>query len=282
VRANRNTGVIIVASLTVLAALATMVGCRVGDGGPTSIADKHRLVIGVDADQPGLGTRTQIGGVEGFDVDVATYVAGRLGVPDERITFRRVPTGERDTVLREGKVDMLLATYSITPERKDIATFGGPYYVAHQDILTRGNDTSIANVRDLSRKRLCHVIGSYSWERVIDERGIPDVTGVPARSYRECVTMLTGDRVDAVATDDLILAGLAATTRAGVKLVNAPFNDERYGIGLRKGDLKGCEAVNRALTEMYQSGAAKTMLEQWFGSVGLQVNSSVPQFEGCA
>jgi glutamate transport system substrate-binding protein len=284
VRADRNIAVVILAALTAVTALAALAGCGVG-GGPTSIVDKHALVIGVDDDQPGLGRRLPDGGVEGFDVDVATYVAGRLGVAGNKITFRPIPKDKRDAVLRDGTVDMLLATYSILPSRKPLVTFAGPYYVAHQDILVRQNDTSIKTVRDLSGKRLCHVNGSFSWNRVIKERGIPDVHGVDAGSYRECVTMLTKGRMDAVATDDLILAGIAAETgsqESPVRLVNAPFNDERYGIGLRKGDLKGCEAVNRALTEMYQSGAVATMLQRWFGSVGLQVNTSVPQFEGCA
>ena len=284
-KADRSIGVVVLArltALTTLTLLAALTGCGVGDGGPASIADKHALVIGVDDDQPGLGTKLPGGAVQGFDVDVATYVAGRLRVPTNKITFRPIRKDRRDAVLRDGSVDMLLATYSITPERRAMVTFAGPYYVAHQDILVRDGNTSIKNVRDLSGKHLCHVTGSFSWERVTEERGIPGVRGVPAGSYRECATMLTKGEVDAVATDDLILAGFATEIGSRVKLVNAPFNDERYGIGLRKGDLKGCEAVNKALIEMYQSGAAATMLERWFGSVGLRVNTNVPQFEGCA
>lgn len=280
--ADRNIGAVVMAALTVLTLLGALAGCRVGGGGRASIVDEHALVIAVDDDQPGLGTKTPDGDIQGFDVDVATYVAGRLRVPTNKITFRPVRKARRDAVLRDGSVDMLFATYSITPERRATFTLAGPYYVAHQDILVRAANTSIKNVRDLSGKHLCHVSGSFSWERVTEERGVPGVREVPAGSYRECATMLTKGDVDAVATDDLILAGFATEIGSRVKLVNAPFNDERYGIGLRKGDLKGCEAVNRALIEMYQSGAAATMLERWFGSVGLRVNTNVPQFEGCA
>lgn len=280
--ADRNIGAVVMAALTVLTVLGALAGCRVGGGGRASIVDEHALVIAVDDDQPGLGTKTPDGDIQGFDVDVATYVAGRLRVPTNKITFRPVRKARRDAVLRDGSVDMLFATYSITPERRATFTLAGPYYVAHQDILVRAANTSIKNVRDLSGKHLCHVSGSFSWERVTEERGVPGVREVPAGSYRECATMLTKGDVDAVATDDLILAGFATEIGSRVKLVNAPFNDERYGIGLRKGDLKGCEAVNRALIEMYQSGAAATMLERWFGSVGLRVNTNVPQFEGCA
>ncbi len=107
-------------------------------------------------------------------------------------------------------------------------------------------------------------------------------TLVPAGSYGECVKALAGGRLDAVSTDDLILAGFAATADSGVTVVNAPFSDERYGIGLPKGDLDGCRAVNRILTGMYQNGAAETLLDQWFTTSGLDITITVPQFEGCA
>ncbi|MFC6881601.1 MULTISPECIES: glutamate ABC transporter substrate-binding protein [Actinomadura] len=275
----RNTAV--VAVFAALAALVVLVAVRAGGAETASVADRHRLVIGVKDDQPGLGLRGKDGSYAGFDVDVAYYVAGRLGVGADDVTFRAVRSDERERVLRDGSVDMVIATYSITPERAAEITFAGPYYVTHQDILIREGDASIGNVRDLRGKRLCQVAGSNSWRRVTEERRVA-ATLVPARSYSECVAMLVGRGVDAVSTDDLILAGFATVNEPGVKMLKKPFTNERYGIGLKKGDLKGCEAVNRILTEMYQNGAAKTLLNQWFGSVDFNIATTVPPFEGCA
>lgn len=269
------------AVLILVTALVTAPLVHGADDGPESITDRDSLVIGVKDDQPGLSLRTGDGKLEGFDIDVATYIGGRLGVPPEKLTFRPLSSDERESALREGMVDMVVATYSITPERKARVTFAGPYYVAHQDILVRQGETSIRNVRDLRGKRLCQVSGSNSWRRVTQERGVA-ATLVPAGSYSECVEALAGGRLDAVSTDDLILAGFAAAAGSGTTLVNAPFTDERYGIGLRKGDLAGCHAVNRILTGMYQNGAAETLLGQWFTSSGLDVTTTVPQFEGCS
>ncbi|MFG2085458.1 MULTISPECIES: glutamate ABC transporter substrate-binding protein [unclassified Spirillospora] len=249
------------------------------DDGPSSITDLDALVIGVKDDQPGLSLRTGDGELEGFDIDVATYVGGRLGISPEKLTFRPLSSDERESALSRGTVDLVVATYSITPERKQRVTFAGPYYVAHQDILVRPRETSIKTVRDLRGKRLCQVPGSNSWRRVTEERGVAAEL-VPAGSYSECVKALAGGRLDAVSTDDLILAGFAAGS--GTTLVNAPFSDERYGIGLRKGDLGGCQAVNRILTGMYQNGTAETLLGQWFTASGLEVTTTVPEFEGCA
>lgn len=273
--------VLVVAALAVFAAVSVY---RIRAAEASSITDKNSLVIGVKSDQPGLGLRTEIGGFEGFDVDVAIYVAGRLGVPERNIKFQATPSNVREEALRDGVVDMVFATYSITPERKEQVTFAGPYYVAHQDILVRTEDDSIENVRDLSGKRLCQAAGSNSWQRVTEERQVP-ATLVPRGSYSECVTDLAANRIDAVSTDDLILAGFAAAREpedTSVKLVNAPFTNERYGVGLAKGDRAGCEAVNRILTEMYQDGTAETLLTEWFSPVGLDVTTTVPQFEGCA
>ena len=248
--------------------------------GPPSIVGDQSLRIGVKADQPGLGLRLPDGRFVGFDVDVARYVAAKLGVRPDHITFVPVTSATRETALENGSVDMVFATYSITPERETKVTFGGPYYVAHQDTMVRRDETAIRNVHDLKGKRLCAVAGSNSWKRVTQELNIA-ATLVPATSYSECVAMLLDRRVDAVSTDDLILAGFAAHEGSAVRIVNAPFSDERYGIGIKKGDLAACEAVNRAVSAMYLDGTAAALLHKWFGKTGLQLDTHVPQFEGC-
>jgi glutamate transport system substrate-binding protein len=249
-------------------------------GGPPSIIGKQSLRIGVKADQPGLGLRLADGRFAGFDVDVARYIAARLGVQPDHITFVPVTSATRETVLENGSVDMVVATYSITPERETQVTFAGPYYVAHQDTMVGAGATAIRSVHDLKGKRLCAAAGSNSWKRVTQELSIA-ATLVPAPSYSGCVAALLAGKADAVSTDDLILAGFAARAGPAVRILNAPFSDERYGIGLRKGDLSGCEAINRAISAMYLDGTAVALLHKWFGTSKLQLDTYVPQFEGC-
>ena len=251
------------------------------DSGPEPITERDALVIGVSDDRPGLSMRNRKGELEGFDIDVATYIAGQLDIDPKDVTFKPVPLDQRENSLRRGKVDMVIASYSITPERQDQVTFAGPYYVAHQDILVRRDDSSIRSVRDLRGRRICQVAGSNSWRRVIEERRVP-ATLVPADSYGDCVRALVAGRLDAVSSDDLILAGFAASAPKQVRVVNAPFTDEPYGVGLRREDVQGCRAVNRILAGMYENGAAKTLLGQWFSTSGLNVTPTVPRFEGCA
>ncbi len=249
-------------------------------GGPPSIVGKQTLRIGVKADQPGLGLRRPDGRFAGFDVDVARYVAAKLGVGPDHVIFVPVTSATREKELEDGSVDMVFATYSITPERETKVTFGGPYYVAHQDTMVRVGDTAIRSVHDLKGKRLCAVTGSNSWKRVTQALNIAAALA-PAASYSACIAMLRDGRVEAVSTDDLILAGFAARAATAVRIVNAPFSYERYGIGIRKGDLSGCEAVNRAVSQMYLDGTAAALLQKWFGKTRLHLDTHVPQFEGC-
>jgi len=249
-----------------------LVACTTAEA---SVAHEDVIVVGVKSDQPRLGFREN-GKFSGFEVDVATYIARHLKA--QRVEFREVRSDNREQKLNEGAVDLVLASYSITPDRARLVTFGGPYYVAHQDIMVRRGDRRIRNVRDLAGRRMCQASGSVSTARVVKGLSIP-AKPVPATSYSDCVAKLRQGRVDAVSTGDLVLAGFSAPD---LEIVNAPFTDERYGVGLRKGDIDGCEAVNRAITAMYQDGTASDLLRKWFGPSGLDLVEEVPQFEGCS
>ncbi|WP_372506071.1 transporter substrate-binding domain-containing protein [Actinomadura madurae] len=195
------------ALLAAAAVLGAGAACGIADAGESTVAGKDSLVIGVNGDQPGLGERQGDGSFAGFDVDVAKEIARRLGVPAANVTFRRVTSATREKVIQDGDVDLVVASYSVTPERKVDVSFAGPYYVAHQDILVRKSDAGeIRSIHDLKGRRLCRVAGSVSFPRVHDEQGVAALP-VDADGYAGCLSELTGGRLDAVSTDDLILAG---------------------------------------------------------------------------
>ncbi|WP_396445935.1 glutamate ABC transporter substrate-binding protein [Actinomadura sp.] len=266
-----------------VAVLGAGAACGIAGAEAGSVAGKDRLVIGVNGDQPGVGERGG-GGYAGFDIDIAREIARRLGVTGPDVAFKRVRSATREEMLQNGDVDLVVASYSVTPERKVKVSFAGPYYVAHQDILVRAADArKILSIHDLAGRRLCKVRGSVSFPRIHDEQGIAALP-VEEDGYSACLTDLVERRLDAVSTDDLILAGLAAKASGSghrLRVVNAPFTDEPYGVGIRKGDVDGCEAVNKAITGMYQDGTVPKLLGKWFGDTGLKLTTTVPQFEGC-
>jgi glutamate transport system substrate-binding protein len=245
------------AALAAAAAL-TLTACGGGGasesegGGGGGEGGGETVKIGIKFDQPGLGF-DEGGSYSGFDVDVAKYVAGELGFSEDQIEWVEAPSANRENLLSNNQVDMIFATYSITDERKQTVDFAGPYFVAGQDLLVP-TDSDIKGPEDLAGKNLCSVTGSTSAQKIKDK--YPDVNLVEQPGYAECVSVMGGGQIDAVTTDDIILAGLAAQdANAGqFKVVGNPFSEENYGVGLPKGSDK-CEDINAAITKMIEDGA---------------------------
>jgi glutamate transport system substrate-binding protein len=272
---------------TLAIATTGMTGCaKKSDSVIDKAKNDKKLTIGVKFDQPGLGQKQPDGTVKGFDVDVAKYIAKQLGVDEKNITWKEARSANRDSFVQNGTVDMVIATYSITPDRQKKVTFGGPYYVAHQDLMVRGNDNSIKSLADVKGKKICAVQGSVSWKNItggtnkLNEKVA--ATTVPANGYDDCITKLKGGNVDVVSTDNTILAGFAAREGGSVKVLNVPFTDEKYGVGIKKGDTKSCEAINTAISKMYDDGSAKQFLQTEFGQTSLKFDTTKPAPVGCS
>jgi len=180
-----------------------------GTPGNASLVTPGKLTIGIKFDQPHLGFKNG-STYTGFDVDVATYVAGKLGFSPDQIVWKEAISAQRETLLQNHQVDMIFATYSITDARKDKVSFAGPYFVAGQDLLVRADDTSITGPESLNNgKKLCSVTGSTPAQN-IQQNYASEVQLVQFDTYSQCVQALIAGQVDAVTTDDIILAGLAA------------------------------------------------------------------------
>ncbi|WP_344582035.1 glutamate ABC transporter substrate-binding protein [Nonomuraea roseoviolacea] len=246
-----------------------------------------KLVVGTKWDQPSLGLKKGAE-PEGFDVDVAKAVVKELaGGKDVNIEWKESASSNREPFLANGTVDLIFATYSITEERKKKVTFGGPYVIAHQDVMVRKDDTSINTPQDLKGKKICKAAGSNSYKRITDPPPDGqldlDATTVDAASYSECVQKLGGSNLDALTTDDLILAGFAKQAGGNFKVLGQGFTNEKYGIGIKKGDTKTCEAVNTAVKKLWDNGTMKQLQEKWFGGIqGLKLTETAPPAEGCA
>ncbi|WP_030235395.1 MULTISPECIES: glutamate ABC transporter substrate-binding protein [unclassified Streptomyces] len=240
------------ASATVFALALTATACGgngdSGDSGSGSGGGKT-ITVGIKFDQPGLGQKTPQG-YAGFDVDVATYVAKKLGYDADQIEWKEAKSGDRETMLQRGDVDFIAATYSITPERQEKVDFAGPYLLAHQDVLVRADDNKIKSPEDLNNAKLCSVTGSTSAQNV-KEKLAPKAQLQPYPTYSACLPGLQNGAVDALTTDDSILAGYAAQAqfKGKFKLGGFKLTNENYGIGVKKGsDLK--DKINKALEEM--------------------------------
>jgi len=230
-----------------------------------------RLTIGIPFDEPGLGLKDGTS-YRGFDVETATYVAKALGVPEANITWKAASGGEREQLLESGQVDLIFSTYSITDARKQVVDFAGPYFLAHQDLLVRRNDEEITGPETLNGKDLCAVSGTTSAANVLARyQGRIRLKEFPR--WSDCVQALADSQVDAVTTDDVILAGYAAEPqyRGALKVVGKGFSDENYGVGVRKGNTALRDQVNAALKQYVADGSWKRALNITVAPSGYQI-----------
>ncbi|MFG2875359.1 glutamate ABC transporter substrate-binding protein [Streptomyces sp. NPDC048337] len=245
----------------VIALALTTSGCG-GDDEP-----KGKLAIGIKFDQPGIGMREADGTFTGFDVDVATYVAKELGYKPDRIDFKQVYSNDRELLLQYNEVQFVAASYSISDKRKEKVDFAGPYFIAHQDLMVRAGDASITKAEDLNNKRLCSVSGSTSAENVRNKLA-PKASLLELGGYSECVVALHDGLVDAMTTDNSILAGYTARkgNEGKFKLVGLSLSNESYGIGVKKGDKELQGKINAALKKMVEDGSWEAAVKKNFGA----------------
>ncbi|MBQ1089855.1 glutamate ABC transporter substrate-binding protein [Streptomyces sp. B93] len=254
------------AAALVLSLTATACGGDDGDDSSTgSDSGGGKIKIGIKYDQPGLGLKEPDGSFSGFDVDVATYVAKELGYEADQIEWVETKSADRENALSRGDVKMIAATYSITDERKEKVDFAGPYLLAHQDLLVKA-DSDITEATDLNDKKLCSVTGSTSAQNVKNDFA-PKAQLREYGTYSECIAGLQSGAVDAVTTDDSILAGFASQDQyeGQFKLAGLKLSNENYGIGVKKGDTETMNKINEALEKMVSDGAWDTAVKENFG-----------------
>ncbi|MCD7443176.1 glutamate ABC transporter substrate-binding protein [Streptomyces lincolnensis] len=266
------------ATAAVLALGLTATACGSDDGdsnGSGSSGGDKKISIGIKFDQPGIGQKTPQG-YAGLDVDVATYIAKELGYNADQIEWKESKSADRETMLQRGDVDFIAASYSINEERQKKVDFAGPYLLAHQDVLVRADDDSIKSPSDLNSKRLCSVVGSTSAQNV-KEKLAPKAQLQEYPTYSACLSGLQNKAIDALTTDDSILAGYAsqANFKGKFKLGGFKMTNENYGIGVKKGsDLKA--KINTALEKMVSDGSWQKAVDKNLGPAGYK-NEPAPK-----
>lgn len=267
---------VVAATAVALAFTATATACSSNSNSDSSGGGK-KITIGIKFDQPGVGLKEPSGKYSGFDVDVATYVAKQLGYKPSQINWKQTPSADRENALQRGDVDLVVASYSITPEREQKVDFAGPYLLAHQDLLERTDENLNKSNLNSSKLKLCSVTGSTSAQHVRDNFA-KKAQLRKYSTYSECVNGLASGAVDALTTDDDILAGYASQSqyKGKFKLAGMKLSNENYGIGIKKGDKALKDKVNKALAKMVQDGSWEKAVEANFGPANYK-NEPAPQ-----
>lgn len=231
------------------------------------------ITIGTKFDQPGFGLRGLGDTPEGFDVEVGKGIAAQLGLSEDQITWVEAPSSQREDLITQGSVDMVIATYTINDTRKELVDFAGPYYEAGQDIMVAaGNPEGIAGPDDLAGLNVCSVEGSTPAENI--RTNYPEAQLTLFDVYSKCADALTNGQVDAVTTDNVILTGLVAGNPEGFELVGNPFTEEPYGIGLELGDTEFRDFINDTLEASFEDGS---WAAAWDATAGQITGTEAPE-----
>jgi glutamate transport system substrate-binding protein len=223
-----------------------------------------KVTVGTKFDQPLFGLKNLEGKPEGFDVEIAKIIAGEMGISPDNIQWVETVSANREPFIQQGKVDFVVATYTINDKRKQVVDFAGPYYVAGQDIMVKkGNPLGITGPDSLAGKRVCSVTGSTPAENI--KTKYPQARLTEFDVYSKCAEALKNGQVDAVTTDNVILLGLISKDQESFELVGKPFTKEPYGIGVKKGDTQFRAFVNDVLDKAEKDGR---WMQAWSSTAG--------------
>jgi glutamate transport system substrate-binding protein len=232
-----------------------------------SSADK--VTIGTKFDQPLFGQKGLDGKPVGFDVEIGKLIAAKLGIAADKIEWVETVSANREQFIKQGRVDLIVATYTINDKRKTEVAFAGPYYEAGQALMVNKDDTSITKPEDVRGKKVCSVTGSTPAATIVEEYG---AVLVPAATYSACLEPLRNKQVEAITTDNVILAGFVNKEPDAFKLASdETFTKEPYGIGVKKEDTVFRNWINDQLEEFAKDGSYKTA---WEGTAGAVIKTA--------
>jgi putative glutamine transport system substrate-binding protein len=268
-------------ALIALLSITALAGCssesstaNKGDGGKSTetsagtntlekIKKRGKLIVGVKYDLNLFGLKNpKTGQVEGFDIDIAKGLAKKILGDENKIEFKEVTSKTRIPMLNNGEIDAIIATMTITEERKKEVDFSDVYFMAGQSLLVK-KDSKINSVKDLKKgMTVLTAKGSTSAQNI--RKVAPQVNVLEFENYAEAFTALKAGQGDALTTDNALLWGMAKQD-PNYRVLDETFSKEPYGIAVRKGDKELLQVINEYLKEIKENGEYDKIYEKWIG-----------------
>ncbi len=227
-------------------------------------ADSGKFVVGFDQDFPPMGFKGDDGEFTGFDLELASEAAKRMG---KEVVFQPIAWDSKDAELDAGTIDCIWNGFTISG-REDDYTWSEAYMDNSQVFVVR-NDSDIKTAADLAGK-VVEVQADSSAEAALKEDANQELaasfgTLQTTPDYNTAMMDLDMGSVDAIAMDSTVAEYKITSGGMDLRVLDEPFASEQYGIGFKKGNTELCEEVNTAMKDMAADGTLAEISTKWFG-----------------
>ena len=230
------------------------------EAGVQEIVDRGVLRVGVKQDLPNFGYRDpESNEYTGMEVEIAKKVAAELGVD---IEFTPVTAQTRGALLDNGQLDMVIATFTITEERKELYNFTTPYYTDAVGFLVRKDSKIQSSWEALDGLTIGVTQGSIQWgllEEIAAEKGI-ELNFRELGSNSEVVVALAAHRVDAFSIDQSILSAFLGKTN---ELLDLQYQPSEYGIVTKKSNTDLATYLDGLVQDWTEDGTLQTIYDDF-------------------
>ncbi|GEL14919.1 transporter substrate-binding domain-containing protein [Pediococcus cellicola] len=228
--------------------------------------ETNTIVWGVKADTKLFGLMdVKDSQIKGFDVDIAKALTKQILGSKGKASFIQVSSQTRIPLLKNGNIDAVVATMTITPDRQKVVDFSDHYFNAGQSLLVK-KGSSVKSVKDLDKTgtRVLAVTGANSVANF--QKVAPKARVLELQDYAQALQALKSGQGQALTTDNGILLGMAAEN-PGYQVVGSAFTKEPYGIAVNKGQKAFVNKINQALKKIRENGEYDRIVKKWFGNI---------------
>jgi len=261
-------------SLVALLAVMAMALAGCGSSAPSStsaggdasdikaIKERGVLKVGVKVDVPKFGFKDpQTGKIDGMEIDLARSIAKKILGDENKVEVQAVTAKTRGPLLDNGEVDLVIATFTITDERKQSYNFSEPYFTDGVALMVK-KDSGITSLKDLNGKKIGVAQSATSKKALVDEvnkLGIK-VDFLEFGTYPEIKTALDSGRVDCFSVDGAILYGYLDDSTV---ILPDRYSPQEYGIASKKSNTSLAKLVDDTVAEMQKSGDMDKLIKKW-------------------
>lgn len=228
--------------------------------GNTHVAEiqkKGVLVVGTDATYPPLEFIDEKNHIVGFDADLAAEVAKDMNVT---LDLRNISFDTLFNALKNGEVDLVISSVTITTERQKEMLFSSPYFNAGQVIVTRSDNQTISDTSSLKDKK----VGVQKETTSQTEAGKYTTLVKAYADYGPAKDDLIAGNIDAIIIDYPAGVSMAQSNEGVLQVVGNPFTSEFYGVVAPLGKENVVDAVNATIIRLKTSGRLSELENLWF------------------